>query len=63
MTTETPSEKSYEDTIALLIETNPEHAERMLHEQGYSIDEWKRARNAPPALEHGQNAAAAPAIE
>ncbi len=49
-----------DEGIAVLIETNPAQAERLLAEMGYSVEEWKRARNAPPAVEHGRNVAGAP---
>ena len=63
--TDAPSAPTPDDeAIEMLIAVNPAKADKLLREMGYSLEEWQRARHAPPAVDHASgHMPAAPALE
>ncbi len=61
MTDQSPTPVVTDEAIAYLVEHDPKKAHEVLSAQGYSLEEWKRARNAPPAVDHASGHAPADA--
>ncbi len=61
MSSDPKDDVTTDDAIQALIDVDPRKAEAVLEAQGYSLEEWQRAREFKPAVDHSRPQAAAPA--